>query len=378
MKCDNGHEFTKKSSHLMSINKINCVFCSGHKLSKKEDSLEIKFPKIALELSNKNSQKAFEIPYNSNKKYIWKCNHNHEWKSSASSRTGTRYSDKKKSGCPFCRNNQKSDPELIIFSEISYFFESINGYKHKNKELDIFIPDLNIGIEYDGFRWHSKKIQKDIDKNNFYKENGIEVLRIREDPLNKINSFDYIYDNKKDGIIEPIIYILSYILEKKKLESKLIKKIELYIKNKKIKNEKHYNQIKVNYSEKNIITRKALFNFYSSKNSTPLNYYKKGSDKNVHWECPSCNESWELKVSSMVKRNTLCSCCGFSDDKNNKKRKDFIISLEKYYSIENEKPLSYYKSNSRQSLHWNCPKCDHKFEDSLFNTSRRKKPCKKC
>ena len=41
-----------------------------------------------------------------------------------------------------------------------------NGKKY---EADIFIPELGLVIEYDGFYWHRKKDQKDNEKNAAFK-----------------------------------------------------------------------------------------------------------------------------------------------------------------------------------------------------------------
>ena len=61
--------------------------------------------------------------------------------------------------CPVCANNGVSAPE----TEISEYIEEIyDGEILKNdrtllntKELDIYLPDENIAIEYDGLYWHS-------------------------------------------------------------------------------------------------------------------------------------------------------------------------------------------------------------------------------
>lgn len=49
-------------------------------------------------------------------------------------------------------------------------------------ELDIFIPSLNVGIEYDGRVYHTdSKIQiRDSQKYKICKEHGILLIRIRE------------------------------------------------------------------------------------------------------------------------------------------------------------------------------------------------------
>ena len=46
-------------------------------------------------------------------------------------------------------------------------------------EIDIFLPDKNIGIEYDGQRYHQNNI-RDIGKDELCKKNHITLIRIRE------------------------------------------------------------------------------------------------------------------------------------------------------------------------------------------------------
>ena len=43
------------------------------------------------------------------------------------------------------------------------------------KEIDIFIPSLKIGIEYDGKNWH-KDFNKDLKKDKLCKDNGIDLI----------------------------------------------------------------------------------------------------------------------------------------------------------------------------------------------------------
>ena len=54
---------------------------------------------------------------------------------------------------------------MLIFSELSYIFpDAIHRYIKDKKEIDVFLPDVNIGIEYDGFRWHRENDLKDRNK----------------------------------------------------------------------------------------------------------------------------------------------------------------------------------------------------------------------
>lgn len=69
--------------------------------------------------------------------------------------------------------------------EIAEFLESLNLEIERNnrtilngKELDIFVPDWKIAIEYDGLYWH--RGTSGIEKYNMYQEKGIRLIRILE------------------------------------------------------------------------------------------------------------------------------------------------------------------------------------------------------
>ena len=55
-----------------------------------------------------------------------------------------------------------------------------------NYEIDIFIKELNLGIEFNGVRWHDKTNQKrELNKIRIAKENGISLINIWEDDWKK-------------------------------------------------------------------------------------------------------------------------------------------------------------------------------------------------
>ena len=175
--CDNGHKYFSIISD-RTRNNYGCPYCSGHKTAF-ENSLLIKFPKIAESFhKTKNGElKAEHLMPHSSKKVWWFCttfNH-HEWQSTVSNRVLG-------NDCPFC-DSKTSINELRTYSEIKFIFpNALHRYKIENTECDIFIPSLNIAIEYDGFYWHKgdKKSQLDLKKNTFLKSQGIDLIRLRE------------------------------------------------------------------------------------------------------------------------------------------------------------------------------------------------------
>jgi hypothetical protein len=68
-------------------------------------------------------------------------------------------------GCNKCGQNEtKTENELYDFISNLLGEDKIirNDRKILNgKEIDILIPELNLGFEYNGLRWHSEKFGKD-------------------------------------------------------------------------------------------------------------------------------------------------------------------------------------------------------------------------
>ena len=109
-------------------------------------------------------------------------------------------------GCPKCANEKRKnallkDTKLFIDAatlihngkpedEIISLFSKIEHQQHNREilngmEIDIFIPPLKLGIEYNGLRWHSEEFGKDhryhLDKLNKCNEQGIKLIQIFED-----------------------------------------------------------------------------------------------------------------------------------------------------------------------------------------------------
>lgn len=106
---------------------------------------------------------------------------NGEWKSSPQNRL--------KQDCPKCKNiytRSRGEKELTEYIKSIYDGEIILNsreiiYPH---EIDIFIPDKKIGIEFCGLYWHNEKFKgKDYHLNKLKKANkkGIHLIQVFED-----------------------------------------------------------------------------------------------------------------------------------------------------------------------------------------------------
>jgi hypothetical protein len=111
-------------------------------------------------------------------------------------------------GCPIC-GKLKSNNENEIYVFICELLGENNVIKGdrtvlNGKEIDIYIPSLKIGIEYNGIYWHSDKF---IDNKNYHLDKlnesnikGIKLIQIFEDE----------YINHKEIVLSKIKHILGY------------------------------------------------------------------------------------------------------------------------------------------------------------------------
>lgn len=142
-----------------------------------------------------------EFSSNSSEKVWWVCKTcGNSWKAAISNRTN------RDSGCPKCkRNTRTSFPEQALYFYIRQIYgDAENGCREVFSdyrpgrgmiELDIYIPSLKVGIEYDGIAWHknSKQLDKGKTKYQLCRQREIKLIRISEFQVNKDNYCDELY-----------------------------------------------------------------------------------------------------------------------------------------------------------------------------------------
>lgn len=231
-KCPKGddHEWEAAIGSRTGVYKTGCSICHGLVIVK-SNCLQTINPELAKEwhpLRNGNLTPSDVAP-NSQNKVWWKCSNNkdHEWEQTITNRNTN------KSGCPFCDLTPQSRQELIITFELSKLFKNINprGFKTRLngrlRAIDIFIPELNLAIEFDGSYWHKDKRAIDKIKSEMLMDKGYRVIRIREEPLKKIYDTDVISKQPYNGK-QVTNDLLSVILSMYDLGDKTVSKIKEY------------------------------------------------------------------------------------------------------------------------------------------------------
>jgi hypothetical protein len=108
---------------------------------------------------------------------------------------------------PISDSRSIKEEELYKFIQCVYDGEIIQSHRDKF-EIDIYLPQINLGFEFNGLRWHSNVYRENdyhLQKTNYFKEKGIRIIHIWEDD----------FDFKKDIINSQIKNMLN------KTESKI-------------------------------------------------------------------------------------------------------------------------------------------------------------
>lgn len=374
-KCPNGHSY-KSSPSRRVMKGSGCGICSHNILVKGINDLATTHPEIAKEWDyERNKEKPDEVMAGSNiKKYWFICPKGHSYKTTVLGR-------KRGTDCPQCNiENHTSFPERAIFYYMKQYIGEVEDSYHNpiigRKEIDIFLPKYNFGIEYDGQAWH-KDYNRDIEKDKVCYKNGIELLRVREYGCYEYDSTSiktYITSYNMEELNNAILFIFNYLNKKFGLKIKpdvdvdrdRVKILEL-----------------MNLSEK----KNSLAN-YCPNIEEYWDYEKNGiirpeqishaSEKKIYLKC-SQGHTWISKAGDFVLR-PYCPYCsgrkvwsGFNDLVTTHPE---IAKEWNYEKNGHLKPIEV-KAGSNKKVWWKCSK-GHEWQAVINTRTQGYQKCKKC
>ena len=94
------------------------------------------------------------------------------------------------------------------------FGDVLSRHKLGKYEVDIFLPELGVGIEYDGWWWHRDSFEKDQRKQQDVTNAGFQLIRVRETPLPKITSTDIHVDGVATITKSDVASVIKLISER--------------------------------------------------------------------------------------------------------------------------------------------------------------------
>jgi glutaredoxin len=306
----------------------------------------------------------------SGQKVWWKCKkYGHSWQA-------TIYSRVNGSGCPYCHSHT-SFPEQAIFYYISKIYpNAVNTDTHLGIELDIFIPDIQVAIEYDGLAFHNERQQKEEEKNRTCKEAGVRLIRIRENGLRSYGDCDIIWIHGDPSATELNAAIAS-------LFSLIGMDIHADTARDQLAILDAYHQNEVNNSLSTKFPEIAHEWNYEKNGSLTPEMFSYGSMRKVWWKCDRGHE-WYDTINNRTSNGFGCPFCsgkkaipGETDlatlypdlmkewdfQKNTKVNPRAILpkTNKKVWWICSEGHEWQASVNSRTNMHSGCPYCSGRF-----------------
>ena len=307
--CPKGHSYNQViAARTDKASQRGCRFCTGQEVCD-DNNLQFKFPNIAKEWHpTKNGDiTPKDVTSGTKRKVWWLCSKGHSYYSKINGRTGGNR------GCKHC-SNQSSGSEIRILAELTSIFNDVKSrYKIDGVELDIYLPDFNLAIEFDGYYWHKNKEKNDLQKNEFLLSLDINLIRVREEILKPLSKNDIIVRNnhhlEKNDLDELLKKVILFVNDDAK------QKIEKYFLSKSFVNEdlfkKYQSYFPSPFPEKSVlITHPLVAKEWDYEKNQPLRpeNFTYGSTYKVWWIC-SKGHSYDATINNRTNRKSGCPIC---------------------------------------------------------------------
>ena len=376
-KCEHGHEWEATVVARTRKNPTGCPYCKGCKAITGETDLASQFTEVMLDWDyEKNSGiDPTKLTKFSGLVVNWKCHFcGHTWRTAIYNRTSN------KRNCPNCSMKSTSFGEQAVYFYVKKIFpEAINRYRKGRFELDIYIPEIQTGIEFDGFYFHSGNESLDREKRKYERcqELGIKLIRLKDS--NSMNGQCYAdetfgIENLKDR--NQLNTLIRLLLQKIDPQSNILTKrnpkqdwstIDNLIDVEKdfydILGDKYLREEKKSFL--NIKPELLLdWDYEENKNINPKSITKACSFK-INWKCHVCGYKWKARVSDRL-RGDQCACCACKQlvEGVNDFATLYPQGLSDWDYEENELPPNKVCSKNIK-IAWKCSKCGYKWKSTI-------------
>ena len=322
----------------------SCACCSGKVVVAGKNDFATTHPNLAKEWHpTKNGDlHPSDVTYGMAKRIWWVCPEGHEYPATPNHRSsGT--------NCPICNSGrQTSFAEQAVYYYVKKVFpDAISRYTEifsNGMELDIYIPSIKLGVEYDGMAWHkSDKLLREKKKYKICQDNGIHLIRLMEKPSEggilttadeSITIMDGPMHEKKH-----IAKVIRLLLDKIDPESNpWTRQKPVYHSSTDINLDRDEAEIR-SYMTK---VKNGSFaeqhpalaeEWHPTKNGRlSPDKVKPHSDINVWWTCPTCGYEYSATVGHRVS-GTGCPKCGFRKSAQAKQKSVIMLDPVSYEEL---------------------------------------------
>lgn len=374
-RCTNGHEW-KAVIASRALNNRKCPYCAGNLPIIGETDLASTHSELINEWHpTKNGDLTPQaVKSGSNKKVWWRCELGHEWQATIASRASGRK-------CPVCMSEGgTSFPEQAIL----YYLKKVAVTEHRNinfgKEIDIYLPEYQIGIEHNGRFYHQNKDVKDVKKINYFTKKNIRIITLKEGENDYIIGDVIEYKTKNNESLSWAITTLFEIINLPTtpidVSKDSIKIYEGYIMSRK------ENSLAV-------LCPEVAAEWHPSKNgSLTPDAFILHSNKKVWW-LGKCGHEWEAVINSRVRGGYGCPKCGYKKAAETKVKK----TITQKGSLQDRYPEIAAEWNptkngnlwpgevtpySNKYAWWICSVCGFEWNGKISNRTSLNRGCPEC
>ena len=363
-KCPAGHSYDARIDHRCSM-KSGCRYCAHKDAYPGETDLATLYPEIAEEWDYENNDKLpSEYLPQSNKWAYWICPIcRNSYKKRIFDRTLNHY------GCPDCKKEfHTSFQEQAFLFYLQKVIRVENRVKIDKREIDLYLPDRRIGIEYNGAFYHKGKAEKDKQKHEKLRASGVRLIVISEGDERSVSEDQITIKIRNMGSpsSEELQWGIRELFKMLGLEAPPIDVAadhpQIYTQY--INSEKE-NSLEVKFPEiakewhptKNLGLKPSMVSF--------------GSQKKVCWLCPTCGGDYDMTVANRTSSKPQgCPYCsgrkvlvGFND----LATKYPDIAAQWHPTKNGVKKPQDYTSGSNEKVYWLCSECGYDWPAIIYS-----------
>lgn len=385
--CSFGHSWDMSIAHRTSM-ESGCPICANLRVEKGFNDLETWCKNNGREELIKewdyerNDYTPNLVVPQSHKKVYWKCKLGHTWEAIIKDRVI------RKDGCPECSKRRRTSfPEQAIYFYVKKVFpDAINEDRNilEGLELDIFIPTINVAIEYDGQAYH-KDLARDKRKNDLCRERGIAICRVRENGcddsfIEECSFFASVAPGNAGDLTRVINMLLEYLTKTAHCNAEYdvdVQRDQIEIQNTYIVDElpNSFEQCHPDLAEE--------WDYLKNGDITP-DKIAKSTHQKFFWICKKGHPSY---LASPASRNlgSGCPVCanrqvliGYNDLRTWCYKNGRRELLDEWDYEKNSELPEFYLPKSNIRVFWKCKSCGHSWETKIEDRTARSRGCPIC
>ncbi|MBQ9355282.1 MAG: hypothetical protein IJT84_06350 [Clostridia bacterium] len=297
-------------SKILNRKTRGCPLCANKIVVSGINDLATTHPQLAKEWDYEKNGDLLPttVTYGNGKKVWWICPNGHKYQATILHRTsGT--------NCPICNSGRQTSfaEQAFLFYIKKIYPDTISRYNEifkKGMELDIYIPSIRTGIEYDGVFWHKNKREREERKYQICKKQGIKLIRIREgENFNCKGIADSCYHKENLDKKQNLQDLITVVLMDLTMWTRKTPYLHFTVNIERDTFEIRKYMMDLSKNSLAIVNPELSKEWYYEKNGdlTPKMFLPNSSQK-VWWKCSKCGHIWKTAIGHRTS-NTGCPNC---------------------------------------------------------------------